>query len=152
MPLQLSQMAVEDHPRLRGEYIVQAQIRSMELGSPPLARGILTVHAEATDEDRITPACAGNTFFLCVVGCTKRDHPRLRGEYMKKRFYRINGVGSPPLARGILSPFSSLFRLIGITPACAGNTCYTFNNLNDVKDHPRLRGEYSSKHFIDSFG
>ena len=51
-----------DHPRLRGEYLVGNYIVSRLIGSPPLARGVLT------DID-----------FSIIE---EWDHPRLRGEYL----------------------------------------------------------------------
>ena len=54
-----------------------------------------------TVNDRITPACAGNTIKASWCATTIRDHPRLRGEY--ERIFRksTSQTGSPPLARGI---------------------------------------------------
>ena len=71
-----------DHPRLRGEYHSDNRLPADVKGSPPLARGIPR-NAGGTDRpEGITPACAGNTrCHLEVIG-QKRDHPRLRGEYM----------------------------------------------------------------------
>ena len=56
------------------------------------------------------------------MNCLTRDHPRLRGEYPYK-------PGDP-------------IRLMGITPACAGNTAGGAPDLRCNRDHPRLRGEY----------
>ena len=74
----------EDHPRLRGEYKTQIQFVKLELGSPPLARGIQKSKNHVCISSRITPACAGNTFFLHILSFSSKDHPRLRGEYTKK--------------------------------------------------------------------
>ena len=52
-------------------------------------------------------------------------------------------IGSPPLARGVRvypSPYESP---IGITPACAGSTGFRSDRWKMIRDHPRLRGEYS---------
>ena len=53
-----------DHPRMRGEYEYDPQDSMRSAGSPPHARGILYLHSEAFEYCGITPACAGNTFFL----------------------------------------------------------------------------------------
>ena len=91
-----------DHPRLRGEYISDFFLHPYVIGSPPLARGILqTVQPQSTD-DRITPACAGNTFCITSNIPCGRDHPRLRGEYLNLLQATARLIGSPPLARGIL--------------------------------------------------
>ena len=91
-----------DHPRLRGEYDVQRFVWISELGSPPLARGILLNRNPVIIQIRITPACAGNTCYQTVTVTARRDHPRLRGEYEDTGVMVSNYQGSPPLARGIL--------------------------------------------------
>ena len=55
------QLGIRDHPRLRGEYIVVTNKRTIFLGSPPLARGILLNSDKQHEPIGITPACAGNT-------------------------------------------------------------------------------------------
>ena len=72
----------------------------------------------------------------------RQDHPRLRGEYIIECVYDLDVTGSPPLARGI--PQHPLFPVSvpGITPACAGNTRRYLNDIEALRDHPRLRGEY----------
>ena len=51
-------------------------------------------------------------------------------------------MGSPPLARGILLISSITIAVLGITPACAGNTNLCDPTIPGFRDHPRLRGEY----------
>ena len=53
-----------DHPRLRGEQICGGATPSGTRGSPPLARGTGTMGGRITAARRITPACAGNSFFV----------------------------------------------------------------------------------------
>ena len=68
----------------------------------------------------------------------------MRGEY--SGLFALCGCpqGSPPLARGIHSYNQTYYRLLGITPACAGNTSRNFLYGHMSMDHPRLRGEYLS--------
>ena len=73
-----------DHPRLRGEYQVTPSMLFADLGSPPLARGILQSVAATYLSVRITPACAGNTLDGRLIQLSPRDHPRLRGEYGRR--------------------------------------------------------------------
>ena len=94
----------------------------MEVGSPPLARGIRLFQFLDRTERGITPACAGNTIIVIQYWKFRLDHPRLRGEYGSRRLYALGFRGSPPLARGILSVGSLILLSSGITPACAGNT------------------------------
>ena len=107
---------------MRGEYIQQHLSLCLYLGSPPLARGILSCDVILQQISGITPACAGNT--------------ERRGKDS------VPVLGSPPLARGIPGDPHTGDRRDGITPACAGNTDAL--NLKPFlrRDHPRLRGEY----------
>ena len=131
-----------DHPRLRGEYTFKAMSMVEKLGSPPLARGILGQGLSNVGSGGITPACAGNTPFLRQNATVSRDHPRLRGEYKYAAGRVHEGLGSPPLARGIRAKDVSDRFSEGITPACAGNTIPFERRITTFRDHPRLRGEY----------
>ena len=111
-----------DHPRLRGEYQSIYFPTQLLMGSPPLARGILSRCAGATPDHGITPACAGNTCYTCFSFPGSWDHPRLRGEYISSGVETDYGTGSPPLARGIQIQLLPNYFHQGITPACAGNT------------------------------
>ena len=71
-----------DHPRLRGEYNRFYGAATGSVVSPPLARGVLSELFKAHGDLRITPACAGSTFFDPFRYTSCRDHPRLRGEYL----------------------------------------------------------------------
>ena len=66
----------------------------------------------------------------------------MRGEYDSPGCIRIIPIGSPPLARGIPRVRCLLGPVIGITPACAGNTTGSLRASRRSRDHPRLRGEY----------
>ena len=121
-PLPLRRSPSRDHPRLRGEYTRKDQYLPAYTGSPPLARGIRYLHQRARQEPGITPACAGNTYLSDLPVLASGDHPRLRGEYLKKQIRRHTAMGSPPLARGIRSKQRLRLPTSGITPACAGNT------------------------------
>ena len=94
----------------------------MKLGSPPLARGILSNIGAYAVGTGITPACAGNTSSFVSTARMLGDHPRLRGEYSDKILGSSPSVGSPPLARGIPNPEVLEAMERRITPACAGNT------------------------------
>ena len=113
-------------------------------GSPPLARGIHLDGSLYPASPGITPACAGNTNHLPLKIRINWDHPRLRGEYSFWLDTWNNISGSPPLARGIRIRHGKCVSAPGITPACAGNTRRYNRIQRDYRDHPRLRGEYSS--------
>ena len=112
----------EDHPRLRGEYIYIFKVQGDVLGSPPLARGVLHIKSMFKIFNRITPACAGSTNAHYNLDIKARDHPRLRGEYVRYALPYPFLSGSPPLARGVLNEQSICNCDARITPACAGST------------------------------
>ena len=90
-----------DHPRLRGEYLLDKVQFIPVTGSPPPARGIHILITHSPFPSGITPACAGNTGCCSCSHRSERDHPRLRGEYSNCSAERLCGKGSPPPARGI---------------------------------------------------
>ena len=108
---------------MRGEYLDWLNAIKDVGGSPPLARGILSIE-------------------YCVIGL-RRDHPRLRGEYLLNEHIKEFTEGSPPLARGIPATLPLTNTAMGITPACAGNTYPQRMGTFAIRDHPRLRGEYT---------
>ena len=134
-----------DHPRSRGEYILRGIGPRGEDGSSPLSRGILTGQHGRNEHLGIIPALAGNTGRTITARIGARDHPRSRGEY--KGVYRVTGSleGSSPLSRGI--PLRRLWRrhYARIIPALAGNTWLRPCLTACREDHPRSRGEYTSK-------
>ena len=130
---------------MRGEYQVVGVLYDRDAGSPPLARGIRCTEEYNPLIPRITPACAGNTKHLLKNPLRTKDHPRLRGEYVFFTYSVASQSGSPPLARGIHNREKSLELYDRITPACAGNTNLQVSLMQAVRDHPRLRGEYTKK-------
>ena len=139
---------------MRGEYKSNDKIIYGGWGSPPLARGIQPLKEYRPIVHGITPACAGNTFQDRAHGFSKRDHPRLRGEYLSHSFSGRTLAGSPPLARGIQFKTNISTKHFRITPACAGNTKRSFSLWWLNRDHPRLRGEYwkLSEHLFVTMG
>ena len=132
---------------MRGEKSAMRGARCWTPGSPPHARGkagAFTLRAEVAG---ITPACAGKSGVLGQPGAGLRDHPRMRGEKIRRGTTPDECVGSPPHARG-KGPYAFWWTdCTGITPACAGKRKRFCNLLNMYKDHPRMRGE---KFFISS--
>ena len=141
-------MICVDHPRLRGEYAILPNSMVCPIGSSPPARGIPGQRDYTTESRRIIPACAGNTQCKLNCSCNSWDHPRLRGEYSQRACYHSSRQGSSPPARGILSSPHLVKVVLGIIPACAGNTCSSDHPCVRCWDHPRLRGEYTKKSLI----
>ena len=105
-------------------------------------RGIHLQKRSADFQRGITPACAGNTvadFLFCRF---QWDHPRVCGEYMRGLVLKTSGEGSPPRVRGILDVGLDAQVIVGITPACAGNTLMLSCVDGLGRDHPRVCGEY----------
>ena len=90
---------------------------------------------------RITPAYAGKTVFICLLSSELKDHPRLRGENFVNNVNRGSVSGSPPPTRGKLFTGGGVVLSVRITPAYAGKTLSCIFFKQDIKDHPRLRGE-----------
>ena len=65
------------------------------------------------------------------------DHPRRCGENVVAFSTTPLIVGSPPQVRGKLSAVCTYPADIGITPAGAGKTSSTTQDLSEEKDHPR---------------
>ena len=128
---------------MRGEYSAFFTWLRKEKGSPPHARGIPHRPRQNHCEIRITPACAGNTLCRSSPIVAFRDHPRMRGEYLTATRWPDSSRGSPPHARGIQPRLTLPLVLIGITPACAGNTRSRRQPGEIPRDHPRMRGEYT---------
>ena len=131
-----------DHPRSRGVYGDDGEIRDVAYGSSPLARGLLDTALPGQAPGRIIPARAGFTHSSFLGRLFATDHPRSRGVYVAY-FQTKSGVwGSSPLARGLLE---EIIRREGhgrIIPARAGFTTLFGTSLPPHRDHPRSRGVY----------
>ena len=113
--------------------------------SPPPTRGTLTKYALISSTLGITPAYAGNTELPTGKTNRKPNHPRLRGEHIKKACKSLYSVESPPPTRGTPPIRTKKVAFTRITPAYAGNTQFAESVEDKKKNHPRLRGE----HFLD---
>ena len=133
----------QDHPRLRGNYLKTEKLLFSGLGSPPLTRELPSKSRQTASQDGITPAYAGTTFSVHGRRRTHGDHPRLRGNYLRRDHGRRSSRGSPPLTRELHTlPELSLCGS-GITPAYAGTTQGKPGRNHRSWDHPRLRGNYA---------
>mgnify|MGYP001776826693 CR=1 FL=1 len=66
----------------------------------------------------------------------------MRGEHICKQFFDWLESGSSPLARGTPDHRHPGLQVVGIIPACAGNTRSCCHPPTYPWDHPRLRGEH----------
>ena len=126
---------------MRGEDCKSTCRWALYAGSPPHARGRRGRGLSGDLVIRITPACAGKTGPGGVAGCSRGDHPRMRGEDNVSGQGLVWRRGSPPHARGRRQHQQIRRSLHRITPACAGKTCCGSSRAGSIRDHPRMRGE-----------
>ena len=124
-----------DHPRVRGEHDGITVGTPVQLGSSPRARGTRHRKAHRQGQDGIIPACAGNTWSADFWSWCGGDHPRVRGEHMQVNAASIAARGTQDVGHGDVY-------LLGIIPACAGNTSRVSRGVRFAQDHPRVRGEH----------
>ena len=129
---------------MRGEDVTPVAPGVEGTGSPPHARGRRTPLARLSQTIGITPACAGKTPRTHTEARHCPDHPRMRGEDIKRRNSGSISGGSPPHARGRLTTPASRRIPFWITPACAGKTPTIPLSFSIMRDHPRMRGEDQS--------
>ena len=135
-------LSCEDHPRMRGEHKSTAFCKSCNPGSSPHARGTRNHVSRCDSPCGIIPACAGNTLASRLSLLAGRDHPRMRGEHIGHHLLADAATGSSPHARGTLTGEGSRSDVLGIIPACAGNTVLHSRLPCPCRDHPRMRGEH----------
>ena len=124
-----------------GEQLFPAGHGREERGSPPRVRGTATSWLFLSNQNRITPACAGNRPLLSISATGLRDHPRVCGEQTDEAVEMVMERGSPPRVRGTVAKVLEQVADLGITPACAGNRRAEGANMPILEDHPRVCGE-----------
>ena len=105
-----------------GENVVRILTSVCKGGSPPRVRGKRIVLSAEKAASRITPACAGKTFYNGGDSREAEDHPRVCGENSPNFARRLHLQGSPPRVRGKLGLGTYTQKGKRITPACAGKT------------------------------
>ena len=89
-----------DHPRICGEHSSGIGMIRYGTGSSPHMRGTRAVWMPPTSLRWIIPAYAGNTFRPRPYSTRSRDHPRICGEHIANKTYRVSEEGSSPHMRG----------------------------------------------------
>ena len=102
-PCAIGRVAVQDHPRVCGNYIKSAIAIALEGGSPPRVRELLQYALRIGELTRITPACAGITSTFFNLPPFRQDHPRVCGNYAVQPAALSLGRGSPPRVRELLA-------------------------------------------------
>ena len=121
--LVLLHFAGGDHPRMRGEHLVDEVFSGEVWGSSPHARGAPVEKPLERVKRGIIPACAGSTILWPRCARALGDHPRMRGEHQLLRPLSVSSRGSSPHARGAPAILRIDERHVRIIPACAGSTC-----------------------------
>ena len=129
------------HPRSRGENPIVASRRPSVMGSSPLTRGKLTLHALGVALLGLIPAHAGKTRGWSVVPQASGAHPRSRGENQQAAIEEQKAKGSSPLTRGKLVLSAVEGDEGGLIPAHAGKTGCRRSAPWQRRAHPRSRGE-----------
>ena len=117
-----SMWCTRDHPRSRGVYAVEENVRG--------------------DPRWIIPARAGFTTGPHCTCLPPWDHPRSRGVYVCSEPAEVGGPGSSPLARGLRRHQAVHGGGPRIIPARAGFTRTSGMLVSLYEDHPRSRGVY----------
>ena len=126
---------------MRGDDAVLGDSLSMPRGTPPRARGRRVGDRRDHRAQGNTPACAGTTPRECVSRCTRREHPRVRGDDVAPTPDTCVVIGTPPRARGRRGQGAGREVHRGNTPACAGTTSPQPQRLPRTREHPRVRGD-----------
>ena len=93
------------YPRMRGEHSLCSLLRWASIGLSPHARGTLCSPKSFLFDDRLIPACAGNTGSSPAVSTCTPAYPRMRGEHAMKSLIRAAHDGLSPHARGTRLPY-----------------------------------------------
>ena len=131
-----------DHPRVCGEHMRVLHVKSPELGSSPHVRGTHLDPDQARQGQGIIPACAGNTPVYAASVFEVWDHPRMCGEHRSEVDACVSEMGSSPHVRGTRFAEAHVLLVVGIIPACAGNTPAGRSCHGVRGDHPRMCGEH----------
>ena len=146
-----SYRAVLDHPRIRGEHVASLARAGSVSGSSPHTRGALRRLPAARQTSRIIPAYAGSTCSKVQKSQINPDHPRIRGEHSRPSRRPRQREGSSPHTRGARRGLRRWRRGMGIIPAYAGSTRRRGAGSPRPGDHPRIRGEHSTRVFLNMF-
>ena len=109
-------------------------------GSPPRVRSRLWFMVGRSSWRGITSACAEQTAVSRSTPCVDWDHLRVCGADggLQTAFHQIQG--SPPRVRSRLTMAVISLRFMGITSACAEQTCTSACATAPARDHLRVCG------------
>ena len=111
-----------DHPRIRGEHVNRVGVDEGLQGSSPHTRGAHRSARSRGYHERIIPAYAGSTPTTSSKCPSNTDHPRIRGEHLRRTDRCPYLTGSSPHTRGALRLHRRHRARRRIIPAYAGST------------------------------
>ena len=91
--------------------------------------------------DGLIPAHAGKTVSVIEMISPMGAHPRSRGENSRRVSCRLRLWGSSPLTRGKHTTLTGWVTSVGLIPAHAGKTRESHEPFDELRAHPRSRGE-----------
>ena len=125
-----------------GEHPKRSTLSCHTAGSSPRVRGTPCAANSPPPHGGIIPACAGNTGRPHSPLAATGDHPRVCGEHVAVYVPVVPFGGSSPRVRGTQGAKVGRFAVVGIIPACAGNTSAGAMPVPSRTDHPRVCGEH----------
>ena len=144
-PFDASSYQPRAHPRSRGENTAFRLPAASASGSSPLTRGKHIADCAKLHLNGLIPAHAGKTPRRGARRRYRGAHPRSRGKNYERRRSVRGRSGSSPLTREKLDPQSDQRDAHGLIPAHAGKTSSQSVGVLASPDHPRSRGENTSR-------
>ena len=132
-----SQNGSPPHRRGKGFLSTSSTLLS---GSPPHRRGKVHHHVIKDGQHRITPAWAGKSSCISLLGELLESPPQGGEKELDDRF-KTAELGSPPRRRGKVHSQLLVVGIVRITPAWAGKSLFCFAAAVPIQDHPRVGGE-----------
>ena len=130
-----------EHPRARGENVSIAEPFSRGNGTSPRTRGKPSTVPMRNWRRRNIPAHAGKTGYDGSIIHSAEEHPRARGENLRRVGVKNPLVGTSPRTRGKpMIPWRYRHHQRNI-PAHAGKTPLLWGLSGTSPEHPRARGE-----------
>ncbi len=127
---------------MRGKHVRAVSPGQFSAGSSPHARETPELLETLRAQNRLIPACAGNTVKLAPSWRNTTAHPRMRGKHESTPVSVSDSHGSSPHARETPQQRRAASRNERLIPACAGNTCCGPRNRRLWPAHPRMRGKH----------
>ena len=141
-------MTRRDHPRMRGEHAEGAVRRGGRGGIIPACAGnTATFDKSRSSVMGSSPHARGTLFQKASRRCRGGDHPRMRGEHVLPPHAVLAVVGIIPACAGNTTPLGQWPRpMPGSSPHARGTPNRHQSLSTRSRDHPRMRGEHRRRH------